>query len=172
MLWQVWTRIIALRPHSSLLILPESLRLTLGVRGPGASGAGQARRAEGGAAEPRPGAELTWGPGRQLPGNLAAREAWARSTSRGLARAPGKRAGTTTCPTPGCGAAWTPAHHGETLQVSAETGLLGPEPPVQGARKGRGGHPGESGRFGMKHGIDPISVPWEAISGPRDPMGH
>lgn len=47
-----------------------------------------------------PGAELTWGSGRQLPGNLAAREAWARS-SRGLARASGTRAGTTTCPTPG-----------------------------------------------------------------------
>lgn len=41
MLWQVWTRTTALRPHSGFLVLPEPLRWTLGVWGPGAGGAGQ-----------------------------------------------------------------------------------------------------------------------------------
>lgn len=105
--------------------------------------------------QPCPGAELTWGPGRQLPGNLAARdagEARARS-SRGLAWAPGTRAGTATRPTPVRGAAWTPAHHGETPQVSAETGLPGSGPPVQGAGEGRGRDLGESDQSGVRQGL-------------------
>ncbi|MEJ1284196.1 WAP four-disulfide core domain 1 [Cricetulus griseus] len=76
---QVWTRTIALRPHSGFLVLPESLGLTLGVWGPGAGGADQLcrGRCRCGPAQGRssPGDQVdstraTWPPGK--PGRAAA----------------------------------------------------------------------------------------------------